>query len=327
MRPPPIPARPRLAAAAIAVLASLFLVAARTAVTDAQQPSPGPVQSFRAGVELVSLAVTVSDTNGRYIGGLTANDFSVYEDGVKQDVSFFDHSNAPVALALLLDTSASMEEKLPTAQEAAIGFARRLRPQDRAELVDFDTHVEVLQPFTNDPALLEQAIRKTTADGSTSLFNAVYTALQEMKKIRASSASEIRRRAIVVLSDGEDTSSLLAFDDVLDLAKRAETAVYAIGTRSPADEEANAKGFKEADFVLKQLAQQTGGEAFFPKGIDQLPAVYARISDELASQYLLGYTSKNSRHDATWRRVVVRVNQPGLIARTKLGYFAPSPKA
>lgn len=327
MRPRPIPARRRLAATAIAVVASVLLLAPRPIVVEAQQAPAAPVQSFRAGVELVSLAVTVTDSDNRYVSDLTANDFSVYEDGVKQDVTFFDHSNAPVALALLLDTSASMEEKLTTAQEAAIGFARRLRAQDRAELVDFDTHVQILQDFTNSPAQLEQAIRKTTAEGSTSLYNAVYMALQEMKKLRAASASEIRRRAIVLLSDGDDTSSLLAFDDVLDLAKRAETAIYAIGTRSPEEAAVNSKEFNEADFVLRQLTQQTGGRVFFPKRIDELPAVYSQISDELASQYMLGYSSKNARHDGSWRRVVVRVNRPGATARTKQGYFAPSPKA
>ncbi len=323
MRSRPTPAHPRLAAAAIAVVACVALLVTRPTVR-AQQ---APVQSFRTGVELVSLAVTVTDANNEYVSNLTANDFSVFEDGVKQDVTFFDHSNAPLALTLLLDTSASMEEKLKTAQEAAIGFAKRLRPQDRAELVDFDTHVQILQDFTNNPALLEQAIRKTTADGSTSLYNAVYMALQEMKKLRANSAGDIRRGAIVVMSDGEDTSSLLSFDDVMDLAKRAETAIFAIGTRSEIDEKVNGKAFNEADFELKQLAQQTGGRVFFPKGIGDLPSVYSQISEELASQYLLGYTSRNSRHDGAWRRVVVQVDRPGVVSRTKQGYFAPSPKA
>jgi Ca-activated chloride channel family protein len=126
------------------------------------------------------------------------------------------------------------------------------------------------------------------------------------------------------MSDGEDTSSLLSFDDVLDLAKRSETAIYAIGTRSPDDVTVDAKGFNEADFVLKQLTQQTGGRVFFPKHIADLPAVYSQISEELASQYLMGYTSRNARHDGSWRRIVVRVNRPGTLARTKQGYFAPT---
>jgi Ca-activated chloride channel family protein len=322
------------AAAAVAALVWLAAVAApvtRAAATTpqvparpAQAPPQAPVQSFRTGVELVSLSVTVTDRENHYVDGLTANDFAVYEDGVKQDVTYFDHSNTPVALALLLDTSASMEDKLRTAQEAAIGFARRVRPQDLAELVDFDTRVQVLQGFTNQPALLEEAIRKTTAEGSTSLFNAVYIALQEMKKLRATSANDIRRQALVVMSDGEDTSSLLSFDEVLDLAKRSETGIFAIATRSAGDETVNAKQFNEADYVLRQLTQQTGGRLFFPHRIEDLPAIYAQISDELASQYLLGYSSKNPKRDGAWRRVVVRTSRAGTEARTKQGYFAPA---
>ena len=149
------------------------------------------------------------------------------------------------------------------AQEAAIGFARRLRPQDLAEIVDFDSRVVVLQPFTNSAAELEQAIRKTSAGGSTSLYNAIYIALKDLKKIVAKSADEVRRQAIVVLSDGEDTSSLLPFEEVLDLAKRSETAIYAIGLQVD-EASSNARGFKEAEFVLRQFAQETGGRAFFP---------------------------------------------------------------
>ncbi len=321
-RSAPVHLRPVALAFAIAAVTPLLLRSG--ADVHAQQTPPGPVQSFRAGIDVVSLAVTATDAEKHYVTDLTAKDFSVFEDGVMQDITFFDHSNAPVALALLLDTSASMEEKLRTAQEAAIGFARRLRPQDLAELVDFDTHVQVLQDFTNDPQLLEQAIRKTTAEGSTSLYNAVYMSLQEMKKIRAKSARDIRRQAIVVLSDGEDTSSLLSFDDVLDLAKRSETAVYAIGTRSAEDAALNAKSFNEADFVLRQLTQQTGGRVFFPTRVEELDGVYSQIADELANQYLIGYTSKNGRRDGAWRRIVVRVNRPGVQARTKQGYFAPA---
>src|SRR5262249_42795798 len=146
-------------------------------------------------------------------------DFSVFEDGVKQEVTFFTRSNLPIALSLLVDTSASMETKLPTAQEAAIGFVRKLRTQDLAEVVDFDNRVNVLQTFTSNAPELEQAIRKTSAGGSTSLYNAIYIALKDLKKVVAKNVDEIRRQAIIVLSDGEDTSSLLPFEEVLDLAK------------------------------------------------------------------------------------------------------------
>ena len=309
-----------LAAAAVAALARVVL-AQPPAAPPAGQPPQTP---FRAGIELVSLNVTATDGAAHYVTDLSADDFSVFEDGVKQDVTFFNRTNLPIALALLIDTSARREAKLPTAQEAAIGFARRLRPQDLAEVVDFDSRVVILQPFTANAQELEQAIRKTSAGGSTSLYNALYIALKDLKKVVARNVEEIRRQAIVVLSDGEDTSSLLPFEEVLDLAKRSETAIYAIGLRAADGPGSTSKGFKEAEFVLRQFAQETGGRSYFPSQISELAAIYGQIADELSSQYTVGYTSRNGRRDGSWRRVVVRVARPNLTARTKLGYFAPT---
>jgi Ca-activated chloride channel homolog len=289
----------------------------------APPPPTGPqTPAFRAGVELVSLNVTVTDATAHYITDLEDLDFQVYEDGVKQDVTFFNRTNLPVALALLVDTSASMDNRLPIAQEAAIGFARKLRMQDLAEVIDFDSRVVILQAFTNKVSDLEQAIRRTSAGGSTSMYNAIYIALKDLKKAIATNVDEIRRQAIIVLSDGEDTSSLLPFEEVLDLAKRSETAIYAIGIRS-GDVASAGRGFKEAEFVLRQLAQNTGGRAFFPSQMAELAGIYTQISEELSSQYTVGYTSKNGRRDGGWRRIVVRVSRPNVTARTKQGYFAP----
>ena len=301
-----------------------FLLAAAAAVfaatiVAAQAPQP----SFRAGVELVSLNVTVTEGT-HYITDLEQKDFNVFEDGVKQDVTFFNKTNLPIALALLLDTSASMDTKLPTAQEAAIGFARRLRAQDLAEIIDFDNRVIVLQNFTNSAHELETAIRRTSAGGSTSLYNAVYIALKDLKKVMARNADEIRRQAIIVLSDGEDTSSLLPFEEVLDLAKRSETAIYTIGLRDNEASGSGSKLFKEAEFVLRQLSQQTGGRSFFPNQLTDLNGVYGQISNELSSQYTVGYTSKNPRRDGAWRRVIVQTTRPGTATRTKQGYFGPT---
>ncbi len=293
-----------------------------------QQPPPAPSQqapSFRAGVELVSMNVTVTDSTSRFITDLEQDDFSVYEDGVKQDVTLFNRTNLPIALALLVDTSASMEMRLPVAQEAAIGFARKLRSQDLAEVVDFDSRVVILQNFTNSVQELETAIRRTSAGGSTSMYNAIYIALKDLKKIVATSADEIRRQAIVVLSDGEDTSSLLPFEEVLDLAKRSETAIYTIGLRNNEGLlSQGSRGFKEAEFVLRQLSQETGGRAFFPNQVSELNNIYTLIAEELSSQYTVGYTSRNAKRDGAWRRIVVRVNRPSTQARTKQGYFAPT---
>jgi Ca-activated chloride channel homolog len=315
-----------LTAAGAALLLMLPAPVPHAQTQDATQPPPQPGAqgpAFRTGIELVSLNVTVTD-GARYITDLNANEFQVYEDGVKQDVTYFNHGNLPIALALLLDTSASMEQRLPTAQEAAIGFARKLRAQDIAEVVDFDSRVTILQAFTSDIAQLEQAIRKTSAGGSTSMYNAIYIALKDLKKVVAKRADEIRRQAIVVLSDGEDTSSLVPFEEVLDLAKRSETAIYSIGLRSNESVSTASRGFKEAEFVLRQFAQETGGKSFFPNQLSDLANVYGQISDELSSQYIVGYTSKNQKRNGAWRRIVVRVNRQGAAARTKQGYFAPA---
>jgi VWFA-related protein len=135
------------------------------------------------------------------------------------------------------------------------------------------------------------------------------------------SEEDVRRQALIVFSDGEDTSSLISFDEVLDLAKRSETAVYTIALRGV---DTQTKGFREAEFVMRQLAQETGGRSFFPARVEELTAVYGQIADELASQYTLGYTSKNGRRDGAFRRIVVQTNRQGLTPRTKKGYFAPT---
>ncbi len=288
----------------------------------AQTPARPQQQIFRAAIDVVSLNVTVMDPQNRYLTDLSQSDFAVFEDGTKQDLLFFNRSSLPIALSLLIDTSASMENRLQIAQEAAIGFARKLRPQDLAQIVDFDSRVEITQDFTNNVADLERAIRATTAGGSTSLHNAIYISLKELAKIKAKSQDDVRRRAIVVLSDGEDTSSLVTYEEVLDLAKRSETALYTVGLQ-PKDAPAS-KGFREAEFVLRQLAQETGGRAFFIQRIEELKDVYGQISDELSSQYTLGYASKNGRRDGAWRRIVVQVARTGAVARTKRGYYAPA---
>ena len=298
----------------------LSIVAVALATTLAAGPLLA--QRFRAGVDLVSLSVTVTAQDGRYVTDLSQSEFEVFEDGVLQQLTFFTRTQMPIAAAILLDTSASMEEKLQTAQAAATGFIKRLRPDDVAEVIDFDSKVKTLQEFTGDLAALEAAVRRTTAGGSTSLYNALYISIKTLRTVEAPSPDQIRRQAVVVLSDGEDTSSLLGYEEVLDLAKRSETVIYAIGLRSPRQE--TGRGFHEAEFVLRQLAQETGGRVFFPETIAELPGIYDQIWEELLSQYSLGYTSSNPRRDGQWRRIVVRVTRPGVQARTKQGYYAPA---
>jgi Ca-activated chloride channel family protein len=297
-----------------------LVAAVALAATAAAQQLP----SFRADVDLVSLSVTVTDASGPYVTDLTPDQVSIFEDGVRQDIAYFNGKNVPIALALLLDTSASMEDKMATAKEAAVGFARRVRPQDLGQLIGFADRVEVLQPFTSDQAALERAIRRTVANGSTTLYNALYIALKDLKKVRAAAEADVRRQAIVVFTDGEDTTSLVGFDELLDLARRSETAIYAIALRSPREIEARA--YAVTDYSLRQLAEQTGGRPFFPTRIEDLAGAYAQIADELANQYVVGFVSKNTRRDGAWRKLTVRVDREATTARTRLGYFGPKQK-
>jgi Ca-activated chloride channel family protein len=304
-----------------ATLALRVLVSATLASTMvAAQPAPSQV--FRSGVDIVSLSVTVTDTHNRYLTDLEQDDFTVLEDGARQDLLYFSKENLPIALSLLIDTSASMEERLLIAQNAAVGFAHRIREQDLAQVIDFDSRVQIAQPFTSDKTALEAAIRGTSSGGSTSLYNAIYIALRELKKVRTTKQDEVRRDAIIVLSDGEDTTSLVSFEEVMELAKRSETSIYTIGLQPR--EPAYVKGFREAEFVLRQLAQETGGRAFFVQKAEELTGVYGQIADELSSQYSIGYASKNARRDGAWRKLAVQVARASAVTRTRRGYYGPS---
>ena len=278
-------------------------------------------QSFRAGVELVRLTVTVTDATRRYVSTLGRDDFVVMENGVPQTLTFFARTNIPLALALLIDSSASMEQSLHTAQEAAVGFAQRLSPADMATVIDFDSRVQIAREFTRARDELEQAIRATQAGGSTSLYNAVYIALRELsRRFPFEEADAPRRRAIIVLSDGEDTSSLVTFEEVLDAAARSDTVIYTIGLT---DRGSGGTGpGRDGEFVLRRLAQQTGGRAFFPTDVKDLAMIYSDIGNELASQYSLAYESGSGNSDGKWRSIAVRVNRSDVSVRTRQGYYA-----
>ncbi len=286
--------------------------------------SETPTTTFKSGVDLVALNVVVIDAAQKLVTGLVSSDFAVFEDGVQQDVSFFGATSVPLDLAILLDTSASMSDKLKTAQQAAIGFVSTLHHDDRVSIIDIKDATKVLFPMGDDLAAARTAILSTSARGGTALYNGTYLALKEMTKLRRT-AGDVRRQAIVVLSDGDDTASLLSYDDVLELAKESGIAIYTISLRSKTDIfRASQSGhhFSQSDFGMKELAQETGAKAYFPTDITELAGVYASIAEELASQYAIGYTSKNPKKDGGYRRVIVRVNEPGVRTRTRNGYLA-----
>jgi Ca-activated chloride channel family protein len=222
---------------------------------------------------------------------------------------------------VMIDTSASMDEKLPNAQEAAVRFAKTLRTQDMARVMQFNDRAQTMQDFTNDHKSLEDAIRRTQASGPTALYNALYVALKELAAQKK--AGELRRRAVVLLSDGEDTASLVTDEQVLELARKTEIAIYSISLRPTRVPERNRQNFSQAAHVLTALARETGGQVYFPNSLSELDQVYGRIAEELRTQYSLGYVSSNKRRDGKWRRIVVRTVRDELQVRHKIGYYAP----
>lgn len=281
-----------------------------------------PEQPFRSAASVVALNVTVQDAQARYVKGLQSTDFAVYEEGIRQDVRFFYAAALPLDLVLLLDTSTSMRPAMPIAEQAARGLLSTLAPGDRAAILGFADRVTVVQDLTADRAALAAAPLRTQAAGYTALRNAVYTALGLFDT--RSAGGPPRRQAIVVLSDGMDTSSVVGFEDVLGRAHQAAVSVYTVRLQSPGDQRSNAalllpQRFSEADYEMKMLAQETGALAFFPQPAE-LPRVYSAIAEELAVQYAVGYEPAETMRRG-FRRVSVQiVGRADLRARTRTGY-------
>ena len=201
------------------------------------------------------------------------------------------------------------------------------REHDRVTVVDIKDNVKVIHPLNGDIAAARAAIQSTTARGNTSLYNGLYMTLRELMKQRTG-GGDVRRQAIVVLSDGEDTSSLVAYDDVNQLARQSGVAIYTITLRSPYARNTftrQAAANSHSEFSMKELAMVTGARSFFPTAITELAGVYGVIAEELASQYALGYSSSNPRREGAFRRVDVRIARPGIRARTRTGYLAGPP--
>jgi len=308
---------PRTLAVLFAVVA---LAPSRPARVDAQQPT------FKSGVDIVPLTVTVTDTAGKHVTGLTGNDFTVLEDGVEQPLSFFASDDIPLDLALVLDTSGSMGADLALVQSAARGLVQKLRGSDRGAVVEVKGTAGIPQPFTSDTAQIERTLRSLSTSGSTALYDGLYVVLKEFERERRA-AAHIRRQALVLLSDGLDTKSRLTFDDVIDSARRANVSIYVIALRGgvPLIPRNNLDGsILNAEYTMGTVARESGGKTFFPKSARELPAIYSAIGQELAHQYELGYMPSRPGGDGAFRRVSVRV-PPNInaLARTRSGYYAP----
>jgi Ca-activated chloride channel homolog len=290
------------------------LVSSHGAPSSAQQPT------FRAETDLVSLGVTVTGRRGDLLESLTADDFEIVEDGVRQTVSQFaaggQEVNAPeLHVGLLFDTSGSMGQDIALARTAAVKFLNTLSDAEDITLVDFDTEVRVAKYGQQDFPRLVERIRSRKPDGLTAMYDALGLYLDTAQE-------EDGRTILVLFTDGGDTRSSIRFNDVITLVRASDATIYAVGFLE------NQSGGSRAEqrARLTQLATESGGQAFFPLSMKEIDAAYEKIRAQIRAQYTLGYVSTNTKADGTWRKVELKVRrapsgEPRIQARK--GYFAP----
>jgi Ca-activated chloride channel family protein len=275
---------------------------------------------FQARIDVVGFAVSVVDRNGRSVGELKAEDFEIREDGVPQTLSYFslgaDEGGVPLHIGLLFDTSESMERDLSFSRSAAIKFLTEFNDAADFSIVDFDTEVRAAR-FTQAefPRLVER-IRSRPAKGLTALYDALGVYL-------GGAFDQTGRKVLVLYTDGGDTSSSRSWSDTVRVLKASDVTVFPIGFMGHLG---SAGAFVQRG-RLTQIAETTGGVAFFPSAMKELDAMYARIATAIRTQYLLGYVSTNTRRDGAWHKVTVKLARPDLsrtVVRAREGYFAPA---
>jgi VWFA-related protein len=286
-----------------------------------QEPLPLETRPIVVRTDLVNVLFTATDKKNRTVLNLTKDDIKVFEDQRPQVIENFSReSDLPLRIAILIDSSTSVRDRLRFEQEAAIDFlTATIRPgKDQAFVVSFDNEPQLLQDYTDDVEKLAKAIRSLQAGGGTALFEAIYFSAKE-KMIFFPPPEPYLRRVMIVVSDGEDNFSERTREEALAMAQRGEVTIFTISTN-------RSSSARPGDKVLKYLASETGGQAFFPFAASDLAGDFRQIARELRSQYSLAYYSTNKAQDGTFRTITVVPNDKDLKIRAKTGYFAPSPQ-
>lgn len=305
-------------AAKTLALPVLFCMLSGFATAQVAPPGNGRDQeNFRISVEvdLVVLPATVRDHAGHTVLGLAQRDFEVYDDGALQPIRLFRHDDAPVTIGLVVDHSGSMQEKLSEVTAAARAFVRSSNPEDEMFVVNFNEKVSLGLPgamrFSNSANELGSAIWDAPAAGTTALYDAIIEALKGLQK------GDRDKKVLIVISDGGDNASQSSLDRVLKAAERSNAVIYTIGVFDEGDPDQNPK-------VLRRLARETGGEAFFPSELRETVEICKRIAREVRDQYTIGYSSMNGKPGAYHTiRVTARSEGHGkLSVRTRAGYIA-----
>jgi Ca-activated chloride channel homolog len=268
-------------------------------------------------VNRVNMLFTVSDKKGRFVTDLKKEDFEILEEKKPQQImEFVAESDLPLRLGVLIDTSNSIRERFRFQQEAAIEFINSVvRPQDRAIVVSFDSGPELISDLTADTNKLAQAVRSLRPGGGTSFYDAIYFACHD--KLQQDQPRHKFRRALIVLSDGDDNNSRYSRDQALEMAQKADVVVYAISTNNSGME-------KDGDKILKYFTKETGGLVFFPFKVQDLSQSFENIANELRHQYNLLYRPEPAKTDGLFHQVGIRIkNRKDLVVRARKGYYAP----
>ncbi|HYN43196.1 MAG TPA: VWA domain-containing protein [Thermoanaerobaculia bacterium] len=257
-----------------------------------------------AEARVVSLSPIVTDADGRYVRGLSREDFTLLVDGRSQEIETFEATNSSLSVVLVLDVSSSMSLKLRDARAAALEFLAALKPGDRAAVLTFASNVVGFTPFSTDRSAARQALEDAKVSGETALYDAAAVALRGLRQGSG-------RRAVVLFTDGEDNRSRMSIDQVIDLARTNEASVFAV-----------AQGVAEVKALLRgldRLAEETGGRAWFISTIRKLPGVFREVVAELENQYFLTFTPTDQR-PKSWHNVEVGTNRPGLTVRARKSF-------
>ncbi len=265
---------------------------------------------------MVVMNATILDRNGSHVSGLKKTQFSIFENGVEQQIDFFEAEETPFAAVILLDSSGSMEERISLGRAAAIRFLDGLRPTDSAAIYRFDSKVNLVQNFSNSRDVTEK-IFDVKSYGMTVLNDAVYKAAKDLE------TRPEKRRAIIVLSDGADTMSGRSADAALKAALAANAVIYTVDMSSP---NTSGKQRMEATGALKKFAERSGGTFVATPGGVAMREAFEKIVAELGVQYTLGFSPLNLKKNGKWRALEMRVARPNLTIRTRKGYHAVKAK-
>jgi Ca-activated chloride channel family protein len=295
--------------------------------TVISQEPQGREKGYTIGVnvDLVLMYASVFDKSGTFVAGLKQDSFKIYEDGIEQNIASFSQEDVPVSMGILMDLSGSMRGKIDQVNKAALAFIRASNPQDQVFLIGFNDEVELLQDFTSDIDEITDSLDNAVVTGGTSLYDAVYLGVQKAHM------GKKPKKAIVVISDGEDRDSYYGLSELLAKVQESDVQIFCIGFLNPSGD----KGFfgrwsksasEKAHDALLRIAEETGGKAFFPDRVADIHAIVAEIATEIRSQYSIGYFSSNSVRDGSFRRVKIQLLGPraaGNQIRYRRGYYAP----